>query len=103
MSDFVVLGEGGKMPESDAEREEIMRDYAAWNESLGSSLKDPGSPMMAAKTIGPDGTVTNASSPVNGYFILTANSIDDAVAIAKACPVLRFGTSITVFETVRPG
>ncbi len=103
MTDFVLLGEGGRMPETDAEREEIMSDWAAWTESLGSSLKDPGSPMMAAKAISPDGAVTDGSSTVTGYFIVTADSIDDAVAIAKACPVLRFDTSITVFETFPPG
>jgi hypothetical protein len=39
-----------------------------------------------------------ASDRVGGYSILTAGSIDDALALAKDCPALDAGSSITINE-----
>lgn len=35
----------------------------------------------------------------SGYTILKADSLDAAVEMAKGCPVLQGGASISVFET----
>jgi hypothetical protein len=40
-----------------------------------------------------------AAAMASGYSLLKADSLDDAVAKAKGCPVLQGGASITVFET----
>ena len=35
----------------------------------------------------------------SGYSVLEADSIDDAVSLAKGCPVLHGGASIAIYET----
>jgi hypothetical protein len=43
--------------------------------------------------------VTERPSETTGYLIVDADSIDEAIDLAKGYPVLEAGTKITVFET----
>ena len=99
MSDFVLLSEGGSMPETAEEQKAVMDAWGAWYAALGAAVKDPGNPISAVKSIAPDGAVSDGGDrSINGYIILTADSIDDAVSLAKDCPVLQGGSSITIYE-----
>ncbi len=99
MSDFVLLYRGGSMPEGEEAQQQVMEAWGAWFTGLGSAVKDPGNPMAAARSITPDGAVSDGGdASLTGYTILTADSIEDAVAHAKGCPVLQGGSSITVYE-----
>jgi hypothetical protein len=52
-------------------------------------------------TIQPDGTVSGDGSPtITGYSIISADSLDAAITLAKGCPVLRGGGSVEVCETI---
>lgn len=99
MKDFVLLSEGGTMPESEEEQKQVMGAWEAWYAALGAAVKDPGKPMIAAKSITSGGAVSDGDGAMTGYIILTAESLDAAVAMAKDCPVLQGGSSLTVFET----
>ena len=99
MADYLMLAEGGSMPESEEEKKRIMEAWGPWMASVGTALKDPGKPMSPRKSIAPDGSLSESSGSVNGYMILTADSLDDAVAMMKDCPVFLTDTSITVYET----
>lgn len=101
MSDFVLLYQGGSMPESEEAQKQVMDAWTAWFTGLGSAVKDPGNPFSgASKSIGADGAVSDGGGgTASGYSILTANSLDDAVALAKDCPVLQGGAGITIYET----
>lgn len=102
MSDYVLLYSGGKMPESDEETAAVMKAWTDWMGELGDSLKDGGNPFTpAAKTISADGSVTGgpAGTMATGYSIIKADSLDDAVSMAKGCPVLLGDAKITVYET----
>ncbi|MDH5223937.1 MAG: hypothetical protein OEW66_10495 [Actinomycetota bacterium] len=99
MSEFVLLYHGGSMPETEAEQKQVMDAWTSWFTNLGSAVKDPGNPVGSTKSIAADGAVSDGGSTVTGYSILTAESIDDAVTLAKDCPVLQGGSSITVHET----
>lgn len=102
MADFVLLYTGGGMPETEAEQAAVMKAWDAWFGQLGSALKDGGNPFTpAAKTVGADGSVSDGAqgAPHTGYTIVTADSLEAAAAIAKGCPVLQGGASITVYET----
>ena len=54
-----------------------------------------------AKSITSDGTVADGPSgtPASGYTIIEADSLDQAVDMAKDCPVLDGGGEISVYET----
>ena len=101
MSKFVLLSSGGSMPETEAETAEVMKTWEAWYSDLGKVVVDPGHPMQLAKSIASDGTVSDgpAGTNVNGYLIIEAGSIDEAVKYAQGCPVLLGGSDIAVFET----
>ena len=101
MADFLLLfGAGGKMPETEEEQAAVMAAWDKWFADLGSALKDGGNPTTpAAKQIGTDGSVSDVAAPASGYTIISADSLDEATALAKGCPVLAGGSSITIVET----
>lgn len=102
MTDYLLLYSGGSMPETEAEQATVMAAWNDWMHSLGDDLKDGGNPFTPqAKSIAADGSVSDgpAGSPASGYSVIAADSLDDAVAKAKGCPVLKGGASISVYET----
>lgn len=100
MANFLLLYSGGKMPDSEAERGQVMQAWDVWFHQLGDSVVDGGNPFTpTSKTISPEGSVGNGSGSASGYSVIKAESLDDAVAKAKRCPVLQGGASISVYET----
>ena len=91
MTNFVLLFNGGGMPEDEAEIEKVMKAWMAWYEKLGSALVDQGNPFApAVKSITPTGSVSNGpvGEMASGYSIIKAGSLDEAVTLAKSCPML---------------
>jgi hypothetical protein len=102
MTDYLLLYSGGAMPQGEAEVAEVMKAWDSWMTKLGPALKDGGNPFTpTAKTIAKGGKVTDgpADAMASGYSIIQANSIDEAVSMAKDCPVFQGGAKLTVFET----
>jgi hypothetical protein len=101
MAKYLLVYRGGSMPEDEAAQAQVMAAWDAWFTSIGGAVSDPGEPTSVAKTIRPDGTVSaQEQASVSGYTVLTADSLDAAVALAKGCPVLAGGASIEVCETL---
>ena len=99
MSDYVLIYEGGSMPETPEAQKQAMDAWTAWFTTLGSAVKDQGNPFgQGAKTVAADGAVSDGGSAATGYSILTANSVDEAATLAKDCPVLQGGASIRIHE-----
>src|ERR1700674_5445533 len=99
MANYLLLYSGGRMPETEAEQAQVMQAWGAWFGSLGSALVDGGNPTSGkAKTITSDGTVSDG--PVRtmsgGYSIIKTDSLDDAVELARRCPVLLGAAKISV-------
>lgn len=103
MADYVFLYSGGSMPETEEEQARVMKAWEHWFADLGPALKDGGNPFgPAAKTLASDGAVRDGVSgtPHSGYTIVTTDSLDAAVALAKGSPVLQGGGGIAVYETI---
>lgn len=102
MAKYLLTYQGGSMPESEEEGAKVMAAWSTWLGGLGESLVDGGAPVGQAKTLAPNGSVTEGggANPVTGYSLITADSIDGALAIAKGCPHLDAGGSVVVGETV---
>ena len=99
MSDYVLLYRGGSAPQSEEEGRKVMEAWTGWIGRLGSSMKDPGNPFSdVSRRLGPDGSVGEGDDAVGGYSIVTADSVDDALALAKDCPALDSGSTITIHE-----
>jgi hypothetical protein len=102
MSDFVLLYRGGSTPESEAERAAVTDAWTSWFGQLGSAVKDGGNPFTeTARHVRSDGSIgdVSASGIATGYSIVQADSLDEAAALAKGCPVLQGGGEIEVYET----
>ena len=53
------------------------------------------------RTISADGSVRDEANGPTGYSIIKADSLDEAVRLAKGCPVLQGpGNSVQVVETI---
>ena len=102
MANYLFAYSGGKGVAAD----EAARDaqYARWGEwfgELGSAVVDGGAAMGTARTVGPGGSVSDGGSrALTGYSIVTADSLDSAVELAKSCPVLEVGGAVDVYEAI---
>lgn len=98
---FLLLYKGGRMPEGEEETRQVMGAWESWLGKYHESISDAGNPFTpAGKTISADGSVGDApAGGPSGYTVVKADSLDEAVTIAKGCPVLLGGASITVHET----
>ena len=100
MGSYVLLYSGGSMPETEEEQAEVMKAWTDWYAGLGAAVTDPGNPFTPqAKRLGPDGSIDDVAADASGYTVVSADSLGDAADIAKGCPVLAGGASITVYET----
>jgi hypothetical protein len=88
MTNYVLVSHGGSMPETPEEGVRFMQAWTDWYDELGARIVDRGNPMAVKKQIAPD-----------GYIIIRADSLDEAVALAKGCPVLGGGSTLQVVET----
>ena len=102
MNKYVLLYNGGSMPEAGANTEKLTKAWEGWFAKLGKAVVDSGDPFTPkAKSVMSDGTVADgpASGIATGYSIVEADSLDAAVKLAKGCPALEGGAKISVFET----
>ena len=108
MKNFIVIYHApaeamAQMGEATPEqREEGMKQWMAWKDSIGSSLVDFGAPLVGGQRLLPDGSTQPSTKEVSGYSILQANDIDAAKALLANHPHLKWteGCDIEVHETV---
>jgi len=100
MAKYLLLYQGGSMPETEAEQAAVMKAWDSWFKEIGPAVADGGNPFTAAtRSIASDGAVGEKTPSASGYSVLEADSIDEAVGLAKGCPVLHGGASIAIYET----
>jgi hypothetical protein len=85
------------------EIEEAMDRFNSWFEQLNRAGKlKSGAPLAAVgKTVTgrhmvTDGPFAESKEAVAGFFVVQAESMDEAVEIAKGCPGLEFGQTVEV-------
>ena len=93
MSNYIFAYHGGKQVARSEEGAKLMAKWKAWVGGLGDAMVNPGTPLGKSKTVSSTGvTDDGGTSPLDGYSIVKAESIDAAVEIAKGCPHLEIGT-----------
>src|SRR4051795_10109683 len=96
MGKYVLAYKGGSVPQTEEEQKQVMDAWTTWFTGLGDSVLDMGNPFGASAAVG-GGT----TSGLTGYTILSADSLDDAVAKSGSCPILDGGSgSVEVYETL---
>jgi hypothetical protein len=99
MANYLLVYQGGTMPEGEVAQAEVMKAWTDWFTALGPALVDGGNPASRTQRISADGSVSDDAAGPSGYSIIKVDSIDAAVALAKGCPVLHGGSSVQVVET----
>ena len=102
MAKYLLAFHGGGVPETEEEQAQVMAAWGAWMGALGEAMVDPGNAVSQAKTISADGGISlgGGVNPVTGFTLINAADIDEAVSLAKGCPILESGGSIEVGETI---
>jgi len=101
MPQYVIFYLGGKQPNSPEERKQHFSEYMQWIASLGDAAISPMNPLKNKSTVNSDGSVTTGgTTTMSGYTIIEADSMESALASAKACPFLDIGGSLEVSELV---
>ena len=102
MANYMFAYSGGNGVAADeAERNAQMAKWGQWLGQLGSTVVDGGAPTGTAKTVGPDGSVSDGGSRrLTGYSIVSADSLDSAVELAKGCPVLETDGAVDVYQAI---
>ena len=99
MPNFMIAYYGGSEPGSKEEGQARMERWKAWIEDLGESVINPGTPLPASRIVTPTGVEDdNDSNSMNGFAVIKAENIDDAVEIAKSYAFLDMGGKIRVSQ-----
>ena len=99
---YLLVYYGGGMPETPAAQARVLKQWGKWFEKLGPAVVDGGNPFSGAvNKVNPDGTVKKGpiGKRATGYSILEAGSLDKATKMARACPIVKSGGQIAVYET----
>lgn len=101
MTNYVLVYTGGGMPESEAEQATVMAAWGAWYEKMGAAIVDGGNPFGASKHVDGSGVGDGpvGSPPATGYTIISADSLDAAVAKVQGHPHVNYGGQVSVYET----
>jgi len=103
MAKYVLAYTGGRIADTDEERQERMAAWQTFLGGLGDSLIDMGNPFGASATVTAGGGNGSAPNHLSGYSIITANSLEEATEKAKGAPVLDGGGTVEVYEALEIG
>jgi hypothetical protein len=112
MNEFMLIfrHQDGKAVASPEQIQVWMKQTMDWIGGIAAQNKFSGSnglPFDDARVVWPNDVVTNGpfgeiKETIGGYIIVKADSVDEAVAFAKGCPVLQGeGNSVEVRKVAR--
>ena len=100
MPNYVVAYQDGRKPETLEETAEFIVRCESWVAKLGEKVVTPPTRLRNSKVIQSDGEVTEPGRErLTGFSVITAESMEDALEIAKQCPHLEIGT-VEVAEVI---
>lgn len=93
-----IEGQAGSDPNLEAQR---VREYTAWarkQEAAGHLLAGEKLEDTALLMNGLEGRAqpVGTQQPIGGFFIITAENLERAIAVARTCPHLRYGGRIVI-------
>ena len=105
MANYIIAYYGGKKPETPEEGAAQMAEWKAWVGGLGEAVVNPGTPLANSKTVSSDGVSDDEGADVfTGFSIVEAESMEAALAMARACPFLDMGTiKVAEVREMNPG
>ena len=88
---------------SPAQMQEMYAKFNDWREKFQKNLIDMGGQLGAGSLVtanpGPDGPFVEVKELVGGYMIVSAESLDEAIKVARGCPgLVGPGSGVEVIE-----
>jgi hypothetical protein len=107
MKEFLMLFRNEKMennmPPSKEQMDAVMKQWQEWIRGIAEKGKYVSTNRLISegKTLKPgnvisDGPYAEVKEVVGGYLLVKANSLDEAIELAKSCPNLNYGGSVEV-------
>jgi hypothetical protein len=102
MAKYLFVYHGGSHPATKEAQAKVMAEWGQWFGSMGKALVDGGNPVGKSSTVRANGTVAKdgGANPASGYSLIEAKSLEDALAVAKGCPILSAGGSVEVAQAM---
>jgi len=81
--------------------------FNEWREKFQQNLTDMGGRLGSGRIVttdpAPDGPLVEVKELVGGYMIVSADTLDEAVKVARECPgLVRPGSGVEVIEIFAP-
>ncbi len=93
MANYVFIYAGEPSFTSREEGTAYMAKWQSWVTGLGGAVINPGNPFGTSKIVSASGVSdVSGANRLTGFSIVSADSIDVAITMAKACPHLAHGT-----------
>ncbi len=92
---LIFRGQEGVDTSDEALRDRIQK-HVSWIEKLGNQhidsqrLEDEGAHIIDHETVNTDGAFIEAKEIILGYTIIAAKDLDEAIFMAKTCPLLNY-------------
>jgi hypothetical protein len=88
---------------SPAEMQEMYSRFRSWQEKFQTNLVDMGGRLGAGRLVtsepATDGPFVEVKELVGGYMIVSAESLDEAIGVARECPgLMRPGSGVEVIQ-----
>ncbi|MCJ8164246.1 YciI family protein [Pontibacter sp. E15-1] len=111
MKEYLLLfrgGDSGEMQQSPEQQQQHMQKWMAWMGALteegkfggAQPLKPDGRVITGSQKVVTDGPFMEGKEMVGGYLLCKADTYDEAVAIAKGCPILEFDNGMVEVREV---
>ncbi|MEO1029589.1 MAG: hypothetical protein AAFX02_11100 [Pseudomonadota bacterium] len=101
MAKFLFVYHGGSAPSSPEEAEATMAKWSSWLAAHASDAVDGGHPVGKSYTVSSSGVADNGgANPASGYSLFNAESLEEAIDIAKGCPILDSGGNVEVAQAM---
>jgi hypothetical protein len=110
MEKYMFLFRGGDVSHLSADQQQAhMQKWFAWVDKLtkqgryiaGEPLLPGGKTVTGSKKAVTDGPFTESKEVVAGFFMVHANSLDEAVEMSKECPDFELGGIVEVREIMK--
>ena len=102
MPEYIIAYRGGRKPATQEEGSRHMAKWKAWVADLGAAAINPGTPLKNTRIVSATGVSEDSGpDPMSGFTIVSADSMDAALEIARACPTLELDGTLEVAEMMQ--
>jgi len=93
MPNYILAYHGGGQPETPEEGAKHMERWRTWLSDLGDAVVNPGTPLGKSTFVNAGGVMTEGGSEaLTGFGVVSADNMEAALEMAKACPFVEIGT-----------